>query len=186
MQIGKEEYMKWPDKLKRNPKRGKPKKYCKYHRSTGHDTDDCYELKNEIKSLIHYGHLKEYIGDDANASSSQQQQYARPEAHYTLDGVIDVTIGGSTSGEASPSARKAYTKQYNIQSPTLKRPRPKDIISISNDDLQGFLLPHDDALVMSMIITNYMVKRILIDSSSSADILFHDTFEKMQLTQDQL
>ncbi|XP_010247497.1 PREDICTED: uncharacterized protein LOC104590504 [Nelumbo nucifera] len=58
MQIGEEKYVKWPEKLKRNPRRGNSKKYCKYHRSTRHDTEDCYDLKNEIVSLILCGHLK--------------------------------------------------------------------------------------------------------------------------------
>ncbi|XP_010246623.1 PREDICTED: uncharacterized protein LOC104589871 [Nelumbo nucifera] len=69
MQVGKEECMKWPKKMKRNPKRGNPKKYCKYHRDTGHDTEDCYDLKNEIEPLIRHGHLKEYMMGDVSASS---------------------------------------------------------------------------------------------------------------------
>ncbi|XP_010253826.1 PREDICTED: uncharacterized protein LOC104594970 [Nelumbo nucifera] len=53
MQTREEKFMKWPMKLKRNPKRGNPTNYCKYHHGTGHNTDDCYDLKNEIESLIH-------------------------------------------------------------------------------------------------------------------------------------
>ncbi|XP_010263424.1 PREDICTED: uncharacterized protein LOC104601683 [Nelumbo nucifera] len=57
MQVEKEEYMKWPKKMKRNPKRGNPEKYYNYHRDTSHDKD-CYELKNEIESVIRHSHLK--------------------------------------------------------------------------------------------------------------------------------
>ncbi|XP_010247735.1 PREDICTED: uncharacterized protein LOC104590699 [Nelumbo nucifera] len=101
MQVGKEEYMKWLEK-KRNPKRGNPKKYCKYHRGIDHDIEDCYDLKNEIEFLIHHGHLKEYMGDDAGTSSLQQQQQ--------LARVIDVIIGGLASSGALASTYKAYAR----------------------------------------------------------------------------
>ncbi|XP_010259178.1 PREDICTED: uncharacterized protein LOC104598695 [Nelumbo nucifera] len=65
MQIGDEKFVKWLEKLKRNPK-----KYCKFHRGIGHDAEDCYELKNEIESLIRRGHLKQFVGGEVGASSS--------------------------------------------------------------------------------------------------------------------
>ncbi|KAL2532192.1 Uncharacterized protein Adt_05543 [Abeliophyllum distichum] len=37
------------------------KKYCRYHRSVGHDTNDCRYLKSEIESLIRLGHLREFL-----------------------------------------------------------------------------------------------------------------------------
>ncbi|KAL2498244.1 Uncharacterized protein Adt_23794 [Abeliophyllum distichum] len=37
------------------------KRYCRYHQSTGHDTDDCRDLKGKIESLIERGHLKEFL-----------------------------------------------------------------------------------------------------------------------------
>ncbi|KAL2481013.1 Retrotrans gag domain-containing protein [Abeliophyllum distichum] len=37
------------------------KRYCRYHRSAGHDIDDCRDLKREIESLIRLGHLKEFL-----------------------------------------------------------------------------------------------------------------------------
>ncbi|XP_010253030.1 PREDICTED: uncharacterized protein LOC104594452 [Nelumbo nucifera] len=71
MQIGEEKFVKWPTKLKQNPKRRNPTKYYKYHRGTGHDTKDCYDLKNEIESLIRCRHLKQFVGGEADASSFQ-------------------------------------------------------------------------------------------------------------------
>ncbi|XP_010269787.1 PREDICTED: uncharacterized protein LOC104606339 isoform X2 [Nelumbo nucifera] len=133
---------------------------------------------SRIESLIYCGHLKEYMGGDANASSSQQ--------HHTLAGVIDIIIRRTTSDGASTSTRKAYAKQLSIQGSTPKKLKPDDVMSFSDNDLKGVLVPHDDALVVSMIIANQMAKRILVGNGSSVDILFYDTFEKMKLTLDWL
>ncbi|KAL2480483.1 Uncharacterized protein Adt_33449 [Abeliophyllum distichum] len=37
------------------------KRYYRYHRSVGHDTNDYRDLKGEIESLIRRGHLKEFL-----------------------------------------------------------------------------------------------------------------------------
>ena len=42
-------------------------KYCEYHESTGHDTHECRQLKEEIESLIKEGHLNEWIGREAQS-----------------------------------------------------------------------------------------------------------------------
>ena len=43
------------------------------------------------------------------------------------------------------------------------------------------MFPHDDALVVTLLISNYNVYKVLIDTGSSADILFMTTFEKMAI-----
>ncbi|XP_063942758.1 uncharacterized protein LOC135150401 [Daucus carota subsp. sativus] len=42
-------------------------KYCEYHESTGHDTHECRQLKEEIESLIKEGHLNEWIVREARS-----------------------------------------------------------------------------------------------------------------------
>ncbi|KAL3626527.1 hypothetical protein CASFOL_030076 [Castilleja foliolosa] len=36
-------------------------KYCRYHRDYGHDTNDCYNLKNLIEAIIRRGQLANYV-----------------------------------------------------------------------------------------------------------------------------
>ncbi|KAL0313135.1 UNVERIFIED_CONTAM: hypothetical protein Sradi_5712800 [Sesamum radiatum] len=35
-------------------------KYCKFHKERGHDTEECYQLKDEIERLVRQGYFKEY------------------------------------------------------------------------------------------------------------------------------
>ena len=52
MQIKDDPSLKWPEKMKGYPKKRNKNKYCCFHRDHGHDTDECYDLKQQIKNLI--------------------------------------------------------------------------------------------------------------------------------------
>ena len=42
-----------------------------------------------------------------------------------------------------------------------------------DEDARRLHHPHDDAIVITLAIANYMTKRVLIDNGSSADILYY-------------
>ena len=46
--------------------------------------------------------------------------------------------------------------------------------------------PHDDAIVITLLIADYTTKRVLVDNGSSANILYYPTFQQMRLGRDQL
>ena len=58
-------------------------------------------------------------------------------------------------------------------------------ISFREDDLEGTVQPHDDALVVTARISGFLVKRVMIDQGNGADIMYPDLFEGLGLkTQD--
>ena len=40
-----------------------PDKHCRYHRTSGHNTTECLDLKDEIEALIRGGELGQYRAD---------------------------------------------------------------------------------------------------------------------------
>ena len=44
-EIKHEEFIKCPKKIKTNPNRRNKNKYCEFHRDHGHNTEDCFQLK---------------------------------------------------------------------------------------------------------------------------------------------
>lgn len=50
-------------------------------------------------------------------------------------------------------------------------------ITFSMEDARGVSQPHDDPLVVTLVISNYLTCRILIDNGSSADILYLPAFD---------
>lgn len=65
--------------------------------------------------------------------------------------------------------------------PKRKRPRADEVISFSDKDQGDIVGPHDDPIVLNLKIEAHRVKRVLIDTRSSADILYLSAFKKMEL-----
>ena len=58
-------------------------------------------------------------------------------------------------------------------------------ISFGEEDLEGTVQPHDDALVVTARISGFLVKRVMIDQGSGANVMYPDLFEGLGLkTQD--
>ncbi|XP_059658580.1 uncharacterized protein LOC132304897 [Cornus florida] len=59
-------------------------------------------------------------------------------------------------------------------------------ISFYEGDLNRVQHPHEDPLMISLIAANYLVRRVLIDLSSSANIITKWTFDQLKLALDQV
>ena len=44
--------LKWLEKMKGDPNKRNKNKYCRFHWDHGHDTNECYDLKQQIENLI--------------------------------------------------------------------------------------------------------------------------------------
>jgi hypothetical protein len=66
------------------------------------------------------------------------------------------------------------------------RRHENQVIGFSNEDFARVLLPHSNALVVTLAIANHNICRILIDTGSSADILYKFAFELMKIDQGKL
>ena len=59
-------------------------------------------------------------------------------------------------------------------------------ISFTNEEAERIHHPHDDAIVITLLITDYTTRRVLVDNESSADILYYLAFQQMRLRRHQL
>ena len=75
MQIKDEEALTYLGKLKGDPNKRSRDKYCRFHRDHGHDTADCYDLKQQIEALIKQGKLQKFIRKERADPPPQEQPY---------------------------------------------------------------------------------------------------------------
>ena len=177
MQIKDDPSLKWPEKMKGDPNERNRNKYCCFHRDHGHDIDECFDLKQQIENLIRQGKLKNFLGRDHKDEKlkGKMEESSRPPL-----GEIRVIIGGSSTGQSSKS-KKAYLKV--VQSVQLSRRSPRarstdeQAITFMVEDAERIHHPHDDAIVITLLIADYTIRRVLVDNGSLADILYYPAFQ---------
>ena len=182
MQSKDEEALTYPGKLKGDLNRRSKDKYCRFHRDHGHDTADCYDLKQQIEALIKQGKLQRFVRKERTDRPSQEQNPRRDnERPRPPIGDIRMIVGGTAVAGSSKRARKTYLRiVQNVQLtgavPRIAR-RESPTIGFSEEDARCLHHPHDDALVVSIRIEDYNMHRVLIDNGSSADILYYPAFQ---------
>ena len=75
-----EHYLKWPRPLYSSPNVHDKRKYCRFHKDHGHYTEDCKDLKEQIKELIRKGKLQKFMknGDSSRSRDDNKGQHEVP------------------------------------------------------------------------------------------------------------
>ena len=60
------------------------------------------------------------------------------------------------------------------------------LIGFSDEDKMGTLQPHDDALVVTLRIGGYDVKRVLVDQGSAVEVMYLDLYKGLKLKSEDL
>ncbi|XP_074342206.1 uncharacterized protein LOC141679666 [Apium graveolens] len=193
-------FFKKPDRLTSWQSRDK-QKYCEYHESTGHDTHECRHLKDEIEELIKAGYLGEWIdkvkrrrGNDDKEKDERHSPQANTgekpaEFKFQRAGSIREIFGGHPFVDDSNRAleRNARETQHppltNIHSledrpPKIFKGESADII-FKERESRWVHHPHNDTLVITMLIGAMNVHRVFLDNGSSANILYYSTCKKL-------
>ena len=100
-------------------------------------------------------------------------------------------LGGFAGGGEFSSARKAHLRSIRsgevmeVQAMS-KQPRLDTTITFSYSELEGCQHPHDEPLVMKVVVANKTIHRVLVDNGSSANIIFASAFDKMGIGREKL
>ncbi|XP_057724061.1 uncharacterized protein LOC130940023 [Arachis stenosperma] len=168
-------------------------KYCTFHQKHGHTTDECIIAKDLLERLARQGHLDKFISghiqkstipapDTSTAGTSSK---GKEKAPAQPRGVINCISGGYAGGGHTSSARKrtyrtmlAVTDGPNNPQPLTNVPE----VTFRPADFNGVNSNLDDPVVISIQLGDLIVRKVLLDPGSSADVLFYTTFEKMKLS----
>ena len=109
MQIKDDPSLKWLGRMKGDPSKWNKSKYCCFHHCHGHDTDECYNLKQQIEVLIKQGKLKNFLGR-GHKDEKQPMKGKVEELVHPPFGEIKIIVGGMSTGSSS-RARKTYLRE---------------------------------------------------------------------------
>ena len=109
--------------MKGDPNKHNRNKYCRFHRDHEHDTDEYFDLKQQIENLIRQWKLRNFLGrdyKDEKLKAKVEELSRRPLRE------IRMIVGGSLTGQSSRS-KKTYLKvvqnvQLSGRSPKTRTP----------------------------------------------------------------
>ncbi|XP_021754941.1 uncharacterized protein LOC110720247 [Chenopodium quinoa] len=173
--------VQWPRKSDKPGEKKDPSRWCDFHSDIGrHTTYECVALRKEVAYLLKKGYLKELMADRSKALGRERESnQGGPSPPPPIVKTINFISGGSEVCSLTYSAAKRHTKESNMNKPTKKVHAKIDIPIIfeESDAVEG----HHDGLVILLPVRNYLIKRILVDNGSSANIIMLDTVKHMSI-----
>ena len=146
-------------------------------------TEQCRMLKDHLGQLVKTGHLKEFVVEPGNrwpGLGAQQRGNLVPPPL----GIIEVihAVPGSKNMVGTRVSTVASTGDFSEDQPPTKRTKGQlESIAFDNEDLKGMIQPHDDTLVIAARISGFLVKRVMVDQRSGADVMYLDLFKGLGL-----
>jgi len=161
--------------------------WCEFHEAFGHHINNCLALGHQLDELVKNGFLKDYLVEKRTGepSVSQPASGEGQQHEVPIHGEVHTIAGGFSGGGCTASQRKKYAR--SIMSVEAFEDHSPDVdITFTKEDLRD-VVPHDnDPIVISLVTAGRMVHRALVDQGSSADVMFWQTFEKLQGSPDHL
>ncbi|MQM08867.1 hypothetical protein Taro_041716, partial [Colocasia esculenta] len=145
-EIRNESYVRWPQRMRSDPRRRDQNKYCRFHRNHGHDTSECRQLKDEIEDLIKRGYLGWFILQNEDRPRRRERTPEQPIYNEPNGQEINVIAGGFGAGGESTRSRCDYARRVHVVDrpsaprstpyPTSPaRAPPEEAITFSDEDL---------------------------------------------------
>ena len=129
------------------------------------------------------GYLKEFVMDSRNQGAghdAQQKGNPLPSPLRVIE-VVHAAPRGTTI------IRRGVLTVTPMENCLGEQPSKKKIkigrgpIAFDEEDLEGMIQPHEDALAVMMRISGFLVKRMMVDQGSGVDVMYSDLFEGLGL-----
>ncbi|XP_030941989.1 uncharacterized protein LOC115967018 [Quercus lobata] len=187
--IKSEPFFKWPNKMAGEPRKRNPSLYCHYHQDHGHTTDNCRNLWDHLKQLVREGKLKQLL-HHSSGRASQAGSVVRGDTSSRLPlGMINVIFAASGRTRSCPSRVLSVSRSpTEDHSRALKRAKVRIplILGFSVEDMIGTIQPHEDALVVTLRIGGYDVRRVMVDQGRAVDVMYPDLYKGLGLKPEDL
>ena len=144
---------------------------------------------DHLDQLVREGKLKQLLHHSSRLGGQTNSQSERETPSRLPLGTINVifTAPGRTGSCPSRvmSVARLYSDDTCHESKRAKLERPL-VMGFSDEDKIGTIQPHNDALVITIQIGGYDVKRVMVDQGSAAEIMYPDLYKGLSLKAEDL
>ncbi|XP_009618243.1 uncharacterized protein [Nicotiana tomentosiformis] len=96
--------------------------------------------------------------------------------------MVNIITGGEEVNGVIYTAAKKTSKISVTHGKRIRQVVEGDNITFDDEDTDGLIIPHNDALVISLLVHDTNVKRVLMDPGSSVNIILLRVVNEMQAT----
>ncbi|XP_019252730.1 PREDICTED: uncharacterized protein LOC109231525 [Nicotiana attenuata] len=170
--------VQWPKEMRSNPNRRNPDHWCEFHNDHGHKTSDCRFLQSEVDHLLKQGYLTELFSEKGKEAYMKNRQV--PPKPLSPKRTINVISGGEYINGVTYTTSNKVSKVTITHGKRIRQVLEEESITFNDADADGVLSPHNDALVISLLVYDTNEKRVLIDPGSSVNIILLRVLREMQ------
>ncbi|XP_070013881.1 uncharacterized protein [Nicotiana sylvestris] len=169
--------VRWPKEMRSNPNRRNLDHWCEFHNDHGHKTIDCRLLQGEVDHLLKQGYLTKLFSEKGKQDMKNRQEPPKP---LSPKRTVNVISGGEEINGVTYTVAKNISKVTVTHGKRVRHVLEEESITFDDADADGVLTPHNDALIISLLVHDINVKRVLIDLGSSVNIILLRVLNEMQ------
>ena len=163
--------------------------HCQYHQEPGHTTEDCRNLRNHLDQLVREGKLRHLLHHSSGQQGQKNPEAWRDTFLRSPIGTINVILAAPGRTSSCPSrvmsVAQLSTEDDNRESKKAKK-EASPMLGFSDEDKIGTIQPHDDALVVTLRIGGYDLKRVLVDQGSVVEVMYPNLYKGLNLKPEDL
>ena len=152
--------------------------------------EDYRTLRDHLGQLVKAGKLKQFLHQPTGQTGQAKTGYQRDFASQLALGTINVIFAPPRNDVSSCSGVMFIVlgPESRNQAPKSKRAKLglSRTLGFSDEDKVGTYQPHNDALVVTLRIGGYDVKKVLVDQGSGAEIMHLDLYKGLNLKPEDL
>ncbi|XP_015965613.1 uncharacterized protein LOC107489376 [Arachis duranensis] len=166
--------------------------YCDYHKGYGHQTQDCFDLRDALEQALRDGKLSEFShlireprrqqrdqdSEEAKTQTAKWRQESEDKDHGLT--VINVVTAKNTAPR-SRSTHKKDAKILTVSSAPMRSSKKPPSISFGPEDQWFDEAPENPPMVITARVGTGLVKRILVDTGADSNIMFRNVFDALGL-----
>ena len=169
-----------PPPMTMAPRPQNARKYCEFHEQSGHTTTECRELKKALHELADKGQIDRFLRKGPRLLRKEPNPESSQPRDEECSTEIVATIAGGNMPDMTRSAWKAQLRSaQQVLTMEQKSSLTAPTMVFGGKDAPRLATPHNDPLVVEMKIANTVVRRILVDTGSSVDIITKDCLQKL-------
>ncbi|KAM1380987.1 hypothetical protein ACFX2I_022649 [Malus domestica] len=155
--------------------------FCYYHEHNGHDGEKCITLRDHIEALAREGKIDQFLLHPPKGNRNQCQV----NVIYSISGGTPISKSSNRAMKNSEQALRYGHQVFhveNIRGGKYQKPN-WDPICFYPEEERCIIYPHNDPLIVETHIANFEVRRILVDTGASVNIMFVEAFRALNVVE---